>query len=255
MKSVWLFFIALLACTLCLPSCGIDHKGAEKDQSAAIRDLGEAYMNQGQYTQALREFSKAELLWGEDPYLQNDLGLAYLAKGNPELAVDHFKKALDLSPDYSPARNNLGSAYLDEKNWDAAIKCFKKVSEDLLYATPHYPLTNLGFAYYKKGDYDKAESYYKQALDIKPEFPKALHGMALVELAKGDPAKAISLMEKAVSAVPDAAPIYLDLGRAYQQLHEYNKAYQTFKKAASVAPNAKLRREAEEAADRVLHLH
>ncbi len=255
MKAGWFCRILILIFISTLLSCGIKQKHAVKiQQSEAFRDLGEAYMNQGQYTQALREFRKAELLFDKDPFLQNDLGLAYLAKKNVDLAVSHFKEALDLNPEYSPARNNLGSAYMEQAKWDEAIECFKKVNEDLIYGTPHYPLTNLGFVYYKKGDYAKAKSYYKEALDIKPDFPKALHGMGLVYLAEGNDARAISLMKKAISVVPEAAPIYLDLGRAYQQAHEYNKAYQTFKKAASLAPDADFRQEAEDAADQVLHL-
>ena len=138
---------ALLALLLVLglAACASHQKNLEKQRAEAIRDLGEAYMGQGSHTRALREFLKAENIYPDDPYLQNDLGTAYLAKGNLELAVQHFNKALKLKPDYSPARNNLGSAYIELENWEAAIECFKVVKDDLLYGTPHYPMTNLGF--------------------------------------------------------------------------------------------------------------
>ena len=96
-----------------------------RKQGESSRNLGEAYMAQGNYTAALKELLAAEQLTPDDPYLHNDLGLTYMAKDRLDLAIQHFKKALSLKPDYAPAMNNLGTAYLAQQNWDAAIVCFK----------------------------------------------------------------------------------------------------------------------------------
>jgi len=72
------------------------------------------------------------------------------AKEKIDLAVAHFEKAVRLKPDYSLAKNNLGSAYLVRKEWDKAIIVLEEVTGDMLYATPHFPLANLGWAYYNK---------------------------------------------------------------------------------------------------------
>lgn len=246
------FGIRLLILTLALgmAACATEQKNLEKQRAEAVRDLGEAYLGQGAYTRALREFLKAESIYPNDPYLQDDLGVAYMAKGNLDLAVQHFKKALELKPDYSPARNNLGTAYLEQENWKAAIECFKIVKDDLLYGTPHYPMTNLGFVYYKLGDYDQAVTHYKEALEIAPKFPMAHHGLGQVYMAMGRYEDAVASMEKAVENAPNEARLYIDLGKAYKKLHEYNQAYEIFKKAASLAGrNDKLREEAETEAD------
>jgi len=137
----------------CIASCAANVE-VRKKQEEASRNLGEAYMQQRDFSSALREFLKAEKIYSKDPLLQNDFGLAYMAKGRLDLAVKHFKKAVKLKPDYAPARNNLGTAYLAKKEWDVAIACFKEIVDDVLYATPHYPLTNLGWAYYNKQEYE-----------------------------------------------------------------------------------------------------
>ncbi|MBC2713839.1 MAG: tetratricopeptide repeat protein [Desulfobacteraceae bacterium] len=243
--------LLILMLSLCLAACASQKKIADKQRAEAIRDLGEAYMGQGANTRALREFLKAESINPDDPYLQNDLGVAYMLKGNLKLSIKHFKKALKLKPDYSPARNNLGSAYLEQENWAAAIECFTIVKDDLLYGTPHYPMTNLGFVYYKQGDYDQAVYYYKEALDMAPNFPMAYHGIGLVYMAKGEYEDAVEAFEAAIENAPNEVPIYLDLGKAYKKQHEYNKAYETFKKAAAMAEDAKLKEEAEAEAQKV----
>ncbi len=237
-----------LAILLSLGACASEKKMLKKQRSEALRDLGEAYLAQQEYTRALREFLKAENVYPDDPYLQNDLGVAFMAKGNLELSVKHFKKALDLKPDYAPARNNLGSAYLELENWDAAIECFEAVKDDLLYGTPHYPMSNLGFIYFKLGDHRKAEYYYKEALDLAPKFPKAHHGLGQVYLARGEYDEAVSSLEKAVAQAPGEARLYLDLGEAYKKAGQCNKAHDIFKKAAALAEDDKIRAEAEAAA-------
>ena len=186
-----------------LVSCAANLE-VRKNQEEASRNLGEAYMGQGDYTAALREFLKAEKLYSKDPYLQNDLGLVYMAKAKPDIAIDHFKKALEIKPDYTPAKNNLGTAYLAKRKWDDAISCFKEITGDLLYATPHYPLSNLGWAYYNKKEYGLAEKYYKDALKIEPEFAIALSGLGKTYIAMGRISEAVATLEKVIELAPDS---------------------------------------------------
>lgn len=244
--------LASLAMSLfLLTACASDRNHPEKQKMEAIRNLGEAYMSQGSHTMALREFLKAEDIYADDPYLQNDLGLAYKVKGSPEKAVEHFKKALRLDAKYSPARNNLGVTYMDMEKWEEAILCFTLVKEDLLYATPHFPLTNLGFVYYKLQNYDKALQYCREAIEIAPKFPMAHHNLGLVLMAKGRYAEAVAALETAVSLAPKEAPIYLDLAGAYQLAGEPNKAYHTYLKAGELAEDPKVKTAAEKGAGEV----
>ena len=247
----------LIAVFCLLPALGLaacastSEIAVKKERAQAAQDLGEAYMRQEAYTRALREFLKAENIYAKDAYLQNDLGLVYMAKNRFDKAIEHFKYALELDPEFSPARNNLGAAYMENEEWEKAIEAFKSVKDDLLYATPHFPLANLGFIYYHRGDYKKALSYYQEALDLMPDFPRALHGKGRVYLKQGRYDKALIALEKAADKAPGNPQIQMDLGRAYRHVHEYNKAYKTFKKAASLAKGSKLEEEAEKQAEAV----
>ena len=240
-------FIVLLLAAMLLAGCMFGNGALKKQRARNSRDLGEAYMAEGKYTRALRAFLNAYSLNPDDPFLNNDLGLVYLSKGDPEKAVFHFRKAISINPEFSPARNNLGTAYIALNEWDKAIDCFMKVKDDLLYATPYYPLCNLGYVYFVKKDYARAEKYYRQALDLEPDFPKALDGLGQVYLATGEYGKAIRMFKKAIAKVPTAAPIYMHLARAYEAGHEYDRAMDAYKKAAAVGKDTPLADKAEAA--------
>ena len=223
----------------------------QKKQAQASRNLGEAYYRQRNYPEALGEFLKSETIYPGDPFLQNDLGLTYMAMKQLDLAVKHFKKAIEIKPDYAPAINNLGNAYLNKKEWDTAIKYFTEVTENLLYATPHFPLSNMGWAYYNKKDYALAEKFYLKALDIDPKFINALAGLGKTYTAMGRGSEAVTTLEKAVKNYPRLGQLYLELARAYTVSGEYKKALDAYEKAVEFAPGSALVREAETEAHKI----
>jgi tetratricopeptide (TPR) repeat protein len=222
-----------------------------KKQAEASRNLGEAYYLEGNYPAALGEFLKSETLYPGDPYLQNDLGLTYMAMKKMDLAIKHFKKALEIKPDYAPALNSLGTAYLNKKEWDTAIRYFKEVTENLLYATPHFPLSNLGWAYYNKKEYALAEKFYLKALEINPKFINALAGLGKTYIEMGRSSEAVATLEKAVKDYPRLGQLYLELARAYTLSGEYKKALDAYEKVVEFAPGSALAREAETEAQKI----
>ncbi len=214
-------------------------------QSATMRDLGEAYLKQRDYTSALRKLLEAEAMNPEDPYLQHDLGLAYMAKNSLENAENHIKKAIAIKPDFAPAKNSLGVVYLTQEKWDAAIAVFKELTGDLLYATPHYPLTHLGWAYYNKQQYETSEKYYREAIGYDANYAPALRGLGRTCAAMGRTDEAIAFYEKAVAKSPRLVEAYFDLGRAYFRSGDYDKALAAFEKVRELAPEHALAEEAE----------
>jgi type IV pilus assembly protein PilF len=234
----------------CIASCATNIE-VRKKQGEASRNLGEAYMQQRDFSSALREFLKAEKLYSKDPLLQNDFGLAYMAKGRLDLAAKHFKKAVKLKPDYVPARNNLGTAYLANKEWDVAIVCFKEIVDDVLYATPHYPLTNLGWAHYNKQEYGVAEKYYSEALKLEPTFIIALRGLGRTYMAMERAVDAVAMLEKAVKKYPRSAESYFYLAKAYSLSGEYKKAVSAYNKVIELVPDSAIAREAEKEVEKI----
>ncbi len=245
--------IALVFLVVGVVSCSANLE-VRKQQEEANRNLGEEYYKKGDYTSALREFLKAEKLYSNDPYLHYDLGLTYKAKNKLDLAVKHFEKALEMKPDYPRAKNALGTVYLDKKEWDTAIGYFKEVTGNLLYATPHLPLSNIGWAYYNKKEYPLAEKFYLEALKIEPKFINALRGLSLVYIAMGRVSEAVATLERAIKNYPRFAHLYFDLGKAYTLSHDYKKALNAYKKILELVPDTALAREAEKEANHIKNI-
>lgn len=233
------FLIITIMLLLLLTSCA---GGARKTsrQAEAQRRLGEVYLAQGQYPAALKEFLEAEKINSDDPLLHDDLGRVFVAKKRYDLAIKHFKKAQKIRPDFAAGKNNLGAAYILNQEWDKAIDVFKELSENLLYATPHYAQYNLGWAYYNKGLHRQALKQYKRALELQPGFVLALRGMGLACLETGRLAEAITWFEKAAEKSPPFPQLYLDLGRAYVSARKYKKAGGAFDRVVNLAPETEL---------------
>jgi len=236
--------IIIICSSLSILTCAPDSE-VLKRQAEASRSLGEAYMNQGQYTAALKELLDAEQKYPNDPMIHNALGLAYIAKERPDLAVDHFKKAIKLQPDLSPAVNNLGNAYLRLNQWDAAIEQFQSLSNDLIYTTPHFSLVNMGFAYYNKGEFETAEKYYKEAIRIQPKFTIALRGLGRTYLKMSEATKTQEILNETISIEPDFAPAYIDLAQSYLMLGDIEKAKNAYRHVIKIAPNSPFAKEAQ----------
>jgi len=224
---------------------------AQKEVAEASKTLGEAYLREGKFRAALKEFKKAEDIIADDYFLQDDLGLAYYYLKEYDLAIVHFKKALAIKDNYAPARNNLGNAYAQKKEWEKAIEQYKIVISDLLYVTPQFPYSNLGVAYYHKKEYELSEKYYLQALKVKPDFVRALYGLAKTYLAMGKPSDATEKLEKAVQLAPEAAAIHFELAQAYSMQEEFRKAYAAYVRVVQLDPDSPLADQALRAAERI----
>lgn len=239
--------LALLFAMLLFSACattGVTPQ--DKKKASAARNLGEAYLSEGNYTAALGELLKAEKMNADDPLLHNDLGLVYMAKEKFDLAVVHFEKAVQLKPDYSLAKNNLGSAYLVRKEWDKAIPVLEEVTGDMLYATPQFPLANLGWAYYNQGKYNKARKYLKEALELKPDFFIAQLNLGRTYLATGRLHDARSLFEEAAKNNPKNPTLLLEMGKTYRMLGDYNSASMALRGAIEYTEDSELAVEASE---------
>ncbi|MFH1977233.1 MAG: tetratricopeptide repeat protein [Pseudomonadota bacterium] len=245
MKTDRIAWTVMAFLTVCSVGCTANLE-AQKNQATAIRELGEAYLAEGKYTAAYQQLVKAEKIDPRDPYVHYALGTFYYKKGKYDQAIDEYKKSLDLKPELASVRNNLGIAYLAKEDWDTAIACFKELIDNYIYITPHYSLSNLGFAYYKKKEYKVSEKYYLEALNIEPKFIIALRGLGKTYLAMGKIHEAVAELKKAIALTPDIAELYLDLGDAYTVSGDFKKALQAYNKVVELAPNTPLAREAKE---------
>ncbi len=190
--------------------------------------LGVNYYLKGDLNNSLRELQKAEEFNEKDADLQNAMGLAYMSKGLYPEAVKHFRYAIRLQKDFPAAQNNLGIVLSKTGEWEKAIIHFEKATEDILYATPEFAWTNLGWAYCNAGQPKKALEALERSLAINPNFYLTHLRIGQVHLKAGSIKKAIQAMEQAQKFNADIILVHYQLGVAYYENREIKKAVKEF---------------------------
>ena len=90
---------------------------------------------------------------------------------------------------------------LEQKQYEQGIASLLKVIQSVPTATA--PYIDLGIAYGRIGDFDKAEASFKRALELNPRHPIAYNELGMVYRKKGRFAEARASYEKAIALVPD----------------------------------------------------
>lgn len=171
-------------------------------------------------------------------------------KSNTSLFTSDAKN----SPNSAKLLNALGGDLVtrSEKEKDATVK--QKMLKDAqvylnhaLEIHPNYKLSYLllGNCYYHSGDYQKAVEYFRHVLTIDPQYGEGRRnlGIALRELGKQQGEKnnnlagAITLLDEAVTYLPEDFETYHLLGVAYGQSGQGEKAISYFRKEIELAPN------------------
>jgi Tfp pilus assembly protein PilF len=115
---------------------------------------------------------------------------------------ENFKKAITLLTPYPEAHNNLGVLYNRIEKHKEAITEFEKALAIERYSTPENAFTNMGYAYFKLGNLNKAKAYQQKALDLTPEFCLAQKNLADIYSKEKKYEKASEYYQKASTTCP-----------------------------------------------------
>jgi len=242
-KTLFLFLALLFLGTACQTK-----KVSEKDARMAkgYFEMAVAYMQGGDATGALGELLKAVEYNPHDPEIRNALGLVYYSKGKYAKAIEQFKIALDLSPDHSDTHHNLGHLYMTQGRYDPAIQEFQAALGNDLYRNRAQTLNAMGFAYYKKRDYLKAEEVLKDCLDHDRLYILAYDNLAKVYIALDRFEEAQGYLESVLKLQPFFPEAMLDLALVYMKLGVREQARDLLKRVKEIDPLGEYGRRADE---------
>ena len=228
-------------------------------------NLGQAHMHMRQTQEAIEAYRHVVRLLPTHPEVNNNLGLALSWIGCYEEAVTCYQAALDLNPANTDALLNLGEACQALSGYEAGIEYFRRAlnvdadnfkalmalglawvrsgklkeaadcfSRANKHSTGHEEVT-LGRAYLeeRKGDYQHAFELMKPLLDSNEELSVGL----VIEYAKV--AGAVNKREDAIYKleqvlrreglkVSSAKSLHFELGKLYDKLGDYSKAFAHF---------------------------
>jgi len=99
--------------------------------------------------------------------------------------------------------------------------------------------SNLGVAWYERGDYDKAIKYYKRAVELNPDFVEAYNNLGVSYAKQGNYSQAIECYKKAAKKDLNYATPFSNIGVAFYRLGYLEKAVKYFEKAIAADPKYK----------------
>ncbi len=138
-----------------------------KDESAeAYKGLGNCFLIQGNYAQAVEAFTKAhEKCHYPEPLYTYGVGYAYHQMDDPYRAMKWYAKTLDIDPSYANALNNMAVLNLTLSNtWEDAVPYLLKaveLSNEAINASMQVVYRNLWAYYTQILNHEKAEYYHR----------------------------------------------------------------------------------------------
>jgi type IV pilus assembly protein PilF len=183
-------YFVLIVVALMLAACATDPEapgGTKAKEAARINlQLGVDYTRKNELDLAVEKLNRAI---GQDPDLalaHSTIAYVYAAKGMNELAEQHYRKAIALDSDDATLRNNFGVFLCSHNKAAEAQRYFVQAATNKNYATPAAAWTNAGVCARRAPDLDAAERYFREALQVNPQFPDALSQMVLLAYQKKD---------------------------------------------------------------------
>ena len=135
------------------------------------------------------------------PELVYDYALAAERVQKFDVMEAELRKAIAAKPDFAAAYNALGYSFADRNiKLDEAIQLIEKALS--ISPNDHYMLDSLGWAYYRKGNLDKAIDYLQQAYKESQDPEIAAH-LGEVLWQKGQREEARKIWRDALIANPD----------------------------------------------------
>jgi Flp pilus assembly protein TadD len=161
------------------------------------------------------------------------LGYAYTALKRGDEAQAEYERAIALDPKMPEAYLNLGILLMDKRQYAAAVAPLSKVV-DLLPAQSR-PRSLLAVAQDRSGDQEGAARSFEGVLHLDPNDVTANQYLGDIDLRRGKPAEAGSRFRHALELRPDAPEILLGLA---QSLEAQNKleAAAAYRKYLDVVP-------------------
>lgn len=178
-RVLWLPVIAcglLQACVTASEPVGPRPASAEEAAQANL-NLGAAYLRQGRADLALDILERA---LSQNPRLadaHSTIAIAYDQLGDPQQAEQHYRRATQLEPRNSAAANSYAVFLCRHDRWRDAEPYFNRAVDNPRYNTPAVALTNAGVCARNAGELDKAEQYFRAALERNESFADALYNL------------------------------------------------------------------------------
>ncbi|HTL62254.1 MAG TPA: tetratricopeptide repeat protein [Nitrospira sp.] len=262
--------IAFILCLVLLPGIGCDSSSPEA-KKAKHQERAKAYVEKGQYQEALIEYQNAAQADPKDANLYYQMALLHLKLGQAshlQAAFAELTRSVQLDKHNQDAQLKLGELYLlgneparareqadivlvsapqsqeglvlkgrslvNEKRHQEAIAELKKAIE--LNPKNIHVYVELARAYFAANDPSSAEATLKEALKIEPNSKEILPALGDFYVSTGKPDQAETIYKQVLEIAPENEDTYLRLAALYQRYNKPAEAEASLQKLAALKP-------------------
>lgn len=188
--------LALAACAGTPSSRSSGPPSKEQDAAALQVKLGQEYLAKGELETAQEKLRRAIELNPQSVDAHTLLGVLNERIRRPEIAERFYRRAVELKAEDGNVNNNLGAFLCGQGRYDEAQRHFDVAINDPFYKTPAVASANAGVCARQAGDAERAEQYFRRALDLDRTNLTALYEMAGLSHARGDNLRARAFLQR-----------------------------------------------------------
>jgi tetratricopeptide (TPR) repeat protein len=231
---------------LCLSGRALIKLGRHADAEERLRDaasiyptfprphvyLGEMFLAQGKFENAIKEFRRAVELGDTDSNTRIKLGRALTMHGDGDSAREALSESMQLSPD----RQMLIKAFELENTGkeQEAEKIYRNMlARDAENVEAMRLLAGIAT---KQNQHRNAETLLNRVIELAPDFGKALANLVVNQLEQEKVTAALGTAKRLTRVAADNPDSHLYLGSAYSAAALYKEAIDAYKKALRLAP-------------------
>ncbi|MBI3837377.1 MAG: tetratricopeptide repeat protein [Planctomycetia bacterium] len=174
------------------------------------------------------------------------LGTACDSLGKPHEAIANLQQAVRLKPDHADAHHHLGTVLARQGELDAAIASFQQawrlkpgsteVFEDLRNAQAARE-NRRGNALAEAGNLDEAETCYRRALELRPNYVAAQGNLGNVLKNEGRLNEAAACYRRVLELKQESTEAHYNLGLISEEQKKVDEAVDWFRRTLKLKPD------------------
>lgn len=246
MKRTLLFFLILFLSTQvhCVtPPESEDGNDVNSSRFMLHYNMGIAHLDSNEPSYAMEKFLEAEK-YMTPPELYYVMGQACFMLMRLDLALEYFDKALMEDSNFSLANVSKGIVHIEMGQYEVSIVEFNKALENIIFHEPETAYYNMGIAYMKMNDIETAIKYMELAIGVKPEYLPPYIQLGKIFTDLGDYESAADNYIEILRYYPQFPEAHFMLGEVYLKLEQDSLAMMEFREVINLAPDSRLAEEA-----------
>jgi len=170
-----------------------------------------------------------------EPQVLHAAGLIKYKKMDYKGAIEQLSKAVQIDKQNPLYFGNLGEAYRRDRQFDKALEAF----EEAIAMMPEFLMGHLGIAntLRDQGKFKEATSRFRLALAINPSFAPAYHYLGLTFVDQERLKEAIPLLRKAIALRPGYIEAQLSLANTLERDGQSEEALEKYRDILEKLPN------------------